>query len=140
MWNKRGLEIGPEENQRTEPAVIPRREMAANTAVIGASMRITGEIYSQEPIHVDGEVDGKLELGQSLSVGPTGKVRANIKAKDVTILGTVKGDVEVVEKIAIRDHGSLIGNIKTAGIVIDDGAYFKGSIDIIRNAAVAKGD
>jgi cytoskeletal protein CcmA (bactofilin family) len=59
-------------------------------------------------------------------------VKANIKAREVVIFGTVKGNVEVSEKIAIREQGSLIGDIKTAGISIDDGAYFKGSIDIVR--------
>ena len=59
-------------------------------------------------------------------------MKANIKAREVAIFGVVKGNVEVSEKIAIREKGSLIGDIKTAGISIDDGAYFKGSIDIVR--------
>ena len=67
-----------------------------------------------------------------LTVGPNGQIRANIKARDVVIFGSVRGDVDVTEKIAIRGQGSLIGNIKCAGIMIDDGAYFKGSIDILR--------
>jgi cytoskeletal protein CcmA (bactofilin family) len=59
-------------------------------------------------------------------------VRANIKAREVVIYGSVRGNVDVMEKIAIREQGSLVGDIKTAGISIDDGAYFKGSIDIVR--------
>jgi cytoskeletal protein CcmA (bactofilin family) len=81
---------------------------------------------------VDGEVEGTLESQSSLTVGPNGKVKANIKAREVIVFGSVRGDVEVSEKISIRDKGSLIGNIKSAGISIDDGAYFKGSIDIVR--------
>jgi cytoskeletal protein CcmA (bactofilin family) len=65
-------------------------------------------------------------------VGPNGKVHANIKAREVHIFGSVRGNVEVTEKIAIREQGSLVGDIKAAGISIDDGAYFKGSIDIVR--------
>ena len=84
------------------------------------------------PARADGEVEGLLESQSLLTVGPNGKVRANIKAREVVIFGSVRGDVEVVEKIAIREQGSLIGNIKSAGISIDDGAYFKGSIDIMR--------
>jgi cytoskeletal protein CcmA (bactofilin family) len=73
-----------------------------------------------------------LESQALLTVGPNGKVRANIKAREVVIFGSVRGNVEVTEKIAIREQGSLIGDIKSAGISIDDGAYFKGSIDIMR--------
>jgi cytoskeletal protein CcmA (bactofilin family) len=106
--------------------------VAANTATIGPSMNIKGEIRSREELFVDGEVEGLLESQSLLTVGPNGKVRANIKAREVVIFGSVRGDVEVTEKIAIREQGSLIGNIKSAGISIDDGAYFKGSIDIVR--------
>src|SRR5207248_8386368 len=104
----------------------------ATTATIGPSMNIKGEIRSREELLVDGEVEGLLESQSLLTVGPNGKVRANIKAREVVIFGSVRGDVEVTEKIAIREQGSLIGNIKSAGISIDDGAYFKGSIDIMR--------
>ncbi len=95
-------------------------------------MRIKGEISAREELLVDGEVEGTLESQSSITIGPNGKVRANIKAREVVIIGSVRGNVEVVEKIAIREKGSLVGDIKTAGISIDDGAYFKGSIDIIR--------
>ncbi len=95
-------------------------------------MHIKGEISTREELLVDGEVEGGLESHSLLTVGPNGKVRANIKAREVVIFGTVKGNVEVTEKIAIREQGSLVGDIKTAGISIDDGAYFKGSIDNVR--------
>jgi cytoskeletal protein CcmA (bactofilin family) len=94
-------------------------------------MYIKGEIRLREELLVDGDVEGRLESESLLTVGPNGKVRANIKAREVVIFGSVRGDVEVTGKIAIREQGSLIGNIKTAGISIDDGAYFKGSIDIL---------
>jgi cytoskeletal protein CcmA (bactofilin family) len=95
-------------------------------------MHIIGEIRTDEELLVDGEVEGSLESHSLLTVGPNGKVHANIKAREVVILGTVHGNVEALEKIAIREQGSLVGDIKTAGIGIDDGAYFKGSIDIVR--------
>jgi cytoskeletal protein CcmA (bactofilin family) len=95
-------------------------------------MTIKGEIRAREELLVDGEVEGLLESQALLTVGPNGKVRANIKAREVVIFGSVRGNVEVTEKIAIREQGSLIGDIKSAGISIDDGAYFKGSIDIMR--------
>jgi cytoskeletal protein CcmA (bactofilin family) len=99
-------------------------------------MYIKGEIRLREELLVDGEVEGRLESENLLTVGPNGKVRANIKAREVVIFGSVRGDVEVTEKIAIRGQGSLIGNIKTYGISIDDGAYFKGSVDILRSDPV----
>jgi len=105
---------------------------ARNTATIGASMIIKGEIRTHEELLVEGEVEGMLESHSLLTVGPKGKVKANIKAREVVIFGSVRGNVEVTEKIAIREQGSLVGDIKTAGISIDDGAYFKGSIDIVR--------
>jgi cytoskeletal protein CcmA (bactofilin family) len=105
---------------------------AAPTAAIGPSMRIKGEIHAREELLVDGDVEGVMESESLLTVGPNGKVRANIRACEVVIFGSVHGDVEVTGKIAIRGQGSLIGNIKSAGISIDDGAYFKGSIDIVR--------
>lgn len=148
MWNKRSDE-GYAPRPNAEPAVShtpphqpqqapqqyqPRPEppTARQTATIGAAMSIKGEIRAREELLVDGEVEGSLESQSSLTVGPNGKVRANIKAREVHIFGSVRGNVEVTEKIAIREQGSLVGDIKAAGISIDDGAYFKGSIDIVR--------
>jgi cytoskeletal protein CcmA (bactofilin family) len=127
-------------NRRTEdpippppqmPPVRPAPEVRA-TAAIGPLMRIKGEIRTQEELLVDGEVEGSMESQSLLTVGTKGKVKANIKAREVVIYGEVQGNVEVSHKIAIRGQGSLIGDVKSAGISIDDGAYFKGSIDIVR--------
>lgn len=146
MWNKRSDEPGPIRPQG-EPvhnpaptpiaAVTPMATAAApsaarQSAVIGPSMSIKGEIRAREELMVDGEVEGTLESQSLLTVGANGKVRGNIKARQVAIFGSVRGNVEVTEKIGIREQGSLIGDIKAAGISIDDGAYFKGSIDIVR--------
>jgi cytoskeletal protein CcmA (bactofilin family) len=160
MWNKR--EEGPvakavparPEAPRPEPQPIapireapvrnndisrePQRAVSGNSApaAIGSSMVIIGEIYSREELLVDGEVDGKLELQHRLTVGPNGKVRATIKAREVVVFGNVQGDVEVSDKITIKKDGSLVGDIRTAGIIIDDGAYFKGSIDIVKSPPI----
>ena len=146
MWNKQKEEFmnrqqpEPIRNSAPLPAAPPSPtpvqttapRATAPTAAIGPSMYIKGEIRLREDLLVDGDVEGRLESESLLTVGPNGKVRANIKAREVVIFGSVRGDVEVTEKIAIRGQGSLIGNIKSAGISIDDGAYFKGSIDILR--------
>ena len=152
MWNKR--DEAPAETPRLEPIrTQPIRQaeppparpqpitpappsVPATAAAIGSSMIIVGEIYSREELMVDGEVDGKLELQHRLTVGPNGKLRATIKAREVVVYGNVQGDVEVSDKITIKKGGSLIGDIRTAGIVIDDGAYFKGSIDIVKSPPI----
>jgi cytoskeletal protein CcmA (bactofilin family) len=114
---------------------VPREttpSLPHQTAAIGASMHIKGDIKTNEELLVDGEVEGSLESHSLLTVGPNGKVRANIKAREVIIYGRVQGNVDCTDKLAIREQGSLVGDIRTAGISIDDGAYFKGSIDIVR--------
>jgi cytoskeletal protein CcmA (bactofilin family) len=118
----------------------PATSSTRSTAVIGPSMTMKGEIRTREELVVEGEVEGLLESHSSITVGANGKVKANIKAREVAIFGAVKGNIEVTEKIAIRGKGSLIGDIKTAGISIDDGAYFKGSIDIVRPEPARSGN
>jgi cytoskeletal protein CcmA (bactofilin family) len=115
----------------TPPAVRP--EPAAQGTAIGKAVSIIGDIESAEDLFVDGEVKGNLNVGTSrLTIGPNGKATSDVKAREVIIQGKVQGNVEATQKITIRREGSLVGNIKTAGIVIDDDAYFKGSIDIVR--------
>jgi cytoskeletal protein CcmA (bactofilin family) len=100
---------------------------------IGESMSIIGDIYSDEDLCLNGQVRGAVEVRNSqLTVGPNGKAESNVKAREVLILGSVHGNIEASSKITVRKQGSLVGNIKTSGIVIDDDAYFKGSIDIVR--------
>ena len=101
-------------------------------------MTVKGEVYSREELYVDGEIQGSIELHHRLTVGPNGKIRANVKAKEVVVHGTIQGNVQSAEKIIIREKASLVGDIKTAGIVIEDGAYFKGSIDITKAEAHQK--
>ncbi len=143
MWNKQQGQ-SPTEPVRREPmpaappmqqsyqAPAPASQPKKQTAVIGPSMTIKGEIHAREELVVDGEVEGTLESQSQITVGANGKVKANIRAREVIVYGSVRGNVEVTEKIAIREQGSLVGDIKAAGIGIDDGAYFKGSIDIVR--------
>jgi cytoskeletal protein CcmA (bactofilin family) len=97
---------------------------------------VKGQIHSREDLTIDGEVEGTVELTEHrLTVGPNGRVQAGIKAREIVVLGAVHGNVEATDKIDIRKDAKLIGDIKTARIVIEDGAYFKGSIDIVRGDA-----
>ncbi len=103
------------------------------TATLGKSVMVKGQILSREDLTIDGEVEGTVELQEHrLTIGPNGRVTATLKAREIVVLGTIHGDVEAAEKIDIRKDAKLVGNIKTARIVIEDGAYFKGSIDITK--------
>ena len=104
--------------------------------MLGKSVIVKGQILSREDLTIDGEVEGTVELQEHrLTVGPNGKVRASIKAREIVVLGTIHGNVETTDKIDIRKDAKLVGDIKTARIVIEDGAYFKGNIDIVRAEA-----
>ncbi len=142
VWNKES-----DDNSRSKAAPEPIRaqqgqafETAAQRQravdVIGPSTKIKGEITSEAEIHIEGYVEGSLTVQQGITVGAAGKVLANIKARDLTVLGSVRGNVELAGKLAVRQKGSLIGDVRTVGISIDDGAYFKGGIDIVRPAPV----
>jgi len=103
------------------------------SASIGKAVKIVGQIFSREDLFVDGDVEGTIELMEhKLTVGPNGKVHAGVKAREVVALGTIQGNVEANDRIEIRKDARLVGDIKTARIVIEDGAYFKGSIDIVK--------
>jgi cytoskeletal protein CcmA (bactofilin family) len=143
MWEdrKQTNSFNTANNPNIDPPVTPVRTAAASprVAVIGKNMLIIGHVKSSEDVYVDGEVRGTLELENSrLTIGPSGKATAGAKARDVEIMGRIDGDVESAEKISIRKGGQLVGDIRAAGIVIEDGAYFKGSIDIVRRAPDAR--
>ena len=102
-------------------------------ASIGKVVKIVGQIFSKEDLFVDGDLEGTVELLEhKLTIGPNGTVHAGVKAREVVALGTIQGNVEAAEKIEIRKDAKLVGDIKTARIIIEDGAYFKGSIDIVK--------
>ena len=104
-------------------------------AAVGKTTRIHGEVYSEEDFHFDGEIDGKIEVKGGLTIGPNGKVKANVKARELVVKGSIHGNVEASDRISILNGASIVGDVKTAGIVIEDGAYFKGGIDILRPEA-----
>ncbi len=132
MWEERKLSPKPTV-MTPPPAPFKSSGATPHMAVIGPNMVVVGTIKSSEDLYVDGEVRGTLEVENCrLTIGPNGKANAGAKAREVEVMGRIDGDVETVEKISIRKGGELVGDIKAAGIVIEDGAYFKGSIDIVR--------
>lgn len=102
-----------------------------NTATIGKAVRVVGQIYTKEDLNVDGDVEGTIESTENkVTIGTTGRVQASVKAREVVIFGQVQGNVEATDKVDIRREAKLVGDITTARISIEDGALFKGSIDI----------
>jgi len=127
-------------NLPSEPAPVsaPRNAVVNNQeqATIGKSLIIKGEVSGSESLYIDGRVEGAINLpGHRVTVGRNGQVQANINAKEVVILGKVKGNVTASDRTDIRNEGSLAGDVICQRISIEDGAYFKGGIDI-RKAGV----
>jgi cytoskeletal protein CcmA (bactofilin family) len=115
------------------PAEPPARPQAVvgEQATIGKGLYIKGEITGSESLFIDGKVEGSLNLpGNRVTVGRNGQVSANITAREIVVLGKVKGDVTATDRVDIRAEGSLNGNVAAARISIEDGAFFKGGIDI----------
>lgn len=107
----------------------------SGTLVLGSSVTIRGMIISREDLSINGNVEGTIEAKEHrLTIGPNGNVNADIKVREVIVQGSVKGNVEAADKIEIRKDASLTGDIKTARIGIEDGAYFKGAVDITSGA------
>lgn len=106
-------------------------ESRTDIAHIGKSVVIKGELSGSEDLYLDGEVEGSIELrDHSLTIGPNGHVRANINAKEVIVQGKVEGNITGTDRVELRKSAVQVGDIATQRIVIEDGAYFKGGIDI----------
>ena len=100
---------------------------------IGKSVVIKGELTGSEDLTIEGHVEGKIELRQNvLTIGPNGKIKAQVFAKSVIILGEVTGNVTASEKVDLRDNGSVDGDIAAPRVAIAEGAHFRGSIDMQR--------
>src|SRR6476661_5050751 len=113
----------PESSQKLERDIVN----------IGKSVVIKGELNGSEDLTIEGQVEGKIELRQNvLTIGPNGKIKAQVFAKSVIILGEVTGNVTATEKVDIRDNGSVDGDITAPRVAIAEGAHFRGSIDMQR--------
>ena len=119
----------------SEPAVAPRAGTSTTTtadqATIGKSLVIKGEVTGSESLYIDGRVEGSINLsGNRVTVGRNGVVAANINAREIVVLGKVRGNLTASDRVDIRSDGSLTGDVVAARISIEDGAFFKGGIDI----------
>lgn len=105
---------------------------SSEVAHIGKSVCIKGELSGSEDIYLDGQVDGSIQLaGNSITVGPNGRVRANIAARNVAVSGSLDGNIQASERTEFRKSAVVNGDVQTQRIAIEDGAYFKGKLEIV---------
>jgi len=125
--------------QPTPAAVVtPASQLnsRSGTSSIGPSVVIKGELSGTEDLTIEGKVEGTVDLqSNKLTVGPDGRVQANISAKTVVVLGQVTGDITAIERISIQEDGSVDGDLAAPSIAIADGAHFRGSVQMQRKAA-----
>jgi cytoskeletal protein CcmA (bactofilin family) len=113
----------------------PRHDARSEVAHIGKAVIIKGELSGSEDLYLDGEVEGTIELHHnSLTVGPNARIRAHVHAREVVIHGKVDGNVHGAERVELRRSAVLVGDVTTERISVEDGAYFKGNIDVQREA------
>ena len=112
---------------------------SGNTARLGSSLHVKGEITGNEDLLIDGTVEGLVQLeDRKLTVGASAKVTADVIAREVIVYGNVKGNLRARDRIEIKKDGSVVGDLTTARISIEDGAYFKGSIEIDKTGDAAE--
>jgi cytoskeletal protein CcmA (bactofilin family) len=122
--------------EMNKDAMRPRGATADRaTARLGSGMHVKGEISGNEDLYIDGTVEGPIQIGEGkLTVGATAKLMGDIIARDVVVYGNVQGNVRAKDRIEIKKEGSVNGDLITPQIMIEDGAYFKGTIEIERSA------
>lgn len=120
------------------PPQAESRRIERDVVNIGKSVVIKGELNGSEDLTVEGQVEGKIELKDHvLTIGPNGKIKAQVFAKSVIVLGEVHGNVTASEKVDIRDGGSVDGDIVSPRVAIAEGAHFRGSVDMQRKGQSA---
>ena len=123
------------------PAARPSSPTARNSARLGSSLQIKGQITGTEDLQIDGIVEGSISLrGHELTVGSTAQLKSEINAREVVVYGKVIGNVHARDRVDVKKDGSVVGDISTARISIEDGAQFKGRIEIDPSKSQAAAD
>lgn len=157
MWKPTNQPSGPgttpEPQRPTAPTFTPTTEPAPasaprsatmnsqDQATIGKSLVIKGEVTGSESLYIDGRVEGSITLpGNRVTIGRNGVVNANITAREIVVTGKVRGNLSASDRVDIRNEGSLTGDVVAQRISIEDGAFFKGGIDIRKPGQKANGE
>jgi cytoskeletal protein CcmA (bactofilin family) len=125
-------------NLAEAPGIPPSTRVALEpgtiaTSMVGSAVTIGGDIFCKQDLFVDGEVNGTLNLpDHKLTIGPSGNVKANIKAHNVIIVGNVEGQIEATERIELRSKCRLTGDVKSPRVTIENGAFIKGTVEVVR--------
>lgn len=142
MWKQNVIEIPrPERRESKTLEAVPTAASDPVGTVVrtGSTVSIKGEITGAEDLMVDGQVEGRIDLSQHvLTVGPRGRVTAEVVARSVVVQGQVVGNITVSECIDIREHGAVDGDIHAPSVAIADGAQFRGSVVMPGPATQAK--
>jgi cytoskeletal protein CcmA (bactofilin family) len=150
-WEKKSQGTGPQEAKDSPSAVVPSHpeklltdplprnmEMPianSNHTVLGRSMVLHGDLSGKEDLLIEGQFQGTINLTENcVTVGAGGEVKAEVHARQVIVQGTLTGNIAAGERIEIRKTGHVVGDLVAAAIAIEDGAFFKGSIDIVRDS------
>jgi len=130
------LQSGNQSNSQkfssTQPSYTPSMASApVEQATIGRSVVIKGEVSGAEPLYIDGRIEGSITfVDHRVTIGRNGSVAANITAREVVIMGTVKGNIQCTDRLDIRGEGTLTGDVVTQRISVEDGAVMKGSVQV----------
>lgn len=150
-WEKKPRSITPQQaHPLSAPPATPKMEKpmieamprvsdalpsSPNQTLLGQSVVLRGDLSGKEDLLIEGHFEGTINLQEHcVTVGPHGQVKGEIHARQVIVQGTMNGNVTAREKIEIRKAGEVVGDLVAAGIAIEDGAYFKGSIDVLRES------
>jgi len=152
MWTKQqlaevpGVSPAPKTESNVTPfsapsTLSPSNPAARSSARLGSSLEIKGQIIGTENLQIDGKVDGPISLrGHELTVGSTAHLKSEIDAREVVVYGKVVGNLRARDRVDVKKDGSVVGDISTARITIEDGAQFKGRIEIDPGKATAAAD
>ena len=134
--NTQAAAAAPAAAQASRPDSGVRGQNGRDVVNIGKSVVIKGELNGSEDLTIEGQVEGKIELREHvLTIGPNGKIKAELFAKAIVVLGEVIGNVSATEKVDIRENGSVEGDITAPRVAIAEGAHFRGSVDMQRQGA-----
>jgi cytoskeletal protein CcmA (bactofilin family) len=123
----------------TGAAVRSSAPSAKNAAVLGPGLTIKGQISGDEDLQIEGKVEGPIALkGQRLTVGSSGEIVSDVHAREVIVYGKVRGNLFAEDRVEVKKDGSVVGNITGGRVLIEDGAYLKGQIEIQRNNSGSK--
>ena len=144
MWNREAASTpivsAHERNFTSVEAPKPKRDAKRDSFSVGKSIYIKGDLVGSEDLTIDGQVEGTIELKQhTLTIGAQSRVRAQVSAKCVVVLGHLTGNIDATDKVTIRDNGMVEGDITAPAVAIAEGAQFRGSIDMPRGAAEKTG-